>query len=778
MSRSNVVAVNERALHVSVERGLSTVAFDDWLRILGPVQLAFAITLIAAGGLFHDLGLLLASGATVAFALLTRVIRRRSPGSTPRAATALAVAILGYAIAVAVFVPSGRAALAGVPVIAALMATAHARIAARRVVVLAWAASAAIAVLALVLPTTSAIPPWLGTLLPVGGSFAATALGLLLVIDLDRALDRSLAAAEAREREARAIFDHALDAVITIDSVGNVLEWNARAEELFGWRTDEAAGRPVAELIVPGTLRQAHAEGIERLGRSGHGPIINQRQVVDAVHRDGTTMPVELSVVPLDIADRRVYAGFIRDLSAERAADERLASERRDRSQVADAMGRLRPLATPEATAAMLIERIAELSAPSVVALYRFTARGDGVVMALRAPAAVTAVLGEPLSTDTAEHLLERARGGPWLGHWDSRPGDRPHGPDRPTRGLGTMACVPVVGRSGVVGLLVAGALEGEGGDGLAAMMPMVTEFGAIASALLGDALSDRARDEAARDALSTVISRRRFDVVFQPIVEMRTGSSIGFEALARFHDGTPPQVRFAEAEALGEGIALQYATASAAVDAARALPGDAWLSLNLSGSMLLDARRIRRLATDAARPLVIELTEHEEIDDFRAIRRAMDRLGADIRLAVDDAGAGYAGLRHLIESRASIVKLDLKLVRDVHQDDARQALIAGMVHFATTTGSMLIAEGIETVEERDCLLGLGVVHGQGFLFGRPAPAAHWARIGPARTQAASAPMRPRRDAVRTRRDGEGDRRARREPAAEDVRVASERSGA
>jgi len=91
-------------------------------------------------------------------------------------------------------------------------------------------------------------------------------------------------------------------------------------------------------------------------------------------------------------------------------------------------------------------------------------------------------------------------------------------------------------------------------------------------------------------------------------------------------------------------------------------------------------------------------------------------------RLAVDDAGAGYSGLRHILELRPQFVKLDLSLVRHVDTDPARQAMVAGMAHFARNSGCELIAEGIETEEELNELIRLGINLGQGYLFGKPGP--------------------------------------------------------
>jgi EAL domain-containing protein (putative c-di-GMP-specific phosphodiesterase class I) len=119
----------------------------------------------------------------------------------------------------------------------------------------------------------------------------------------------------------------------------------------------------------------------------------------------------------------------------------------------------------------------------------------------------------------------------------------------------------------------------------------------------------------------------------------------------------------------------------------------------------------------------VLEITEQSPVEDYDAVHEAVRSLGPDVRLAVDDAGAGFASLRHIIELRPQFVKLDMALVRGIDRDPARQALVAGMVYYAGATGCALIAEGVETEGERRTLRRLGVSFGQGYLLGKPGPA-------------------------------------------------------
>jgi EAL domain-containing protein (putative c-di-GMP-specific phosphodiesterase class I) len=249
-----------------------------------------------------------------------------------------------------------------------------------------------------------------------------------------------------------------------------------------------------------------------------------------------------------------------------------------------------------------------------------------------------------------------------------------------------------------------------------------VSEFAATASALLSRDLERGRREEAIRTQITRILATRSFWPVFQPAFELASGRPVGYEALTRFRDG-PPDRLISEAHAVGLGRRLEVACAAAALEASSALPSDAWLSLNVSPDVILQSRRFGRLVRAADRRIVIEITEHDEIADYRAIRRAVERLGPGVSLAVDDAGAGFASLRHVVELRPSFLKLDVSLVRGVDHDATRQAMVAGLRHFASRGGCEVIAEGIEQQAELAMLRELGVPLGQGYLLGRPAPA-------------------------------------------------------
>jgi EAL domain-containing protein (putative c-di-GMP-specific phosphodiesterase class I) len=273
-----------------------------------------------------------------------------------------------------------------------------------------------------------------------------------------------------------------------------------------------------------------------------------------------------------------------------------------------------------------------------------------------------------------------------------------------------------------IVGVVAMGTTSRDDALRLAFRLSTMTEFGVVSAALLGPMLSDHWRMADIRSQLDSIISDRAFTPVFQAVVRLKTREIIGFEALTRFDDGTQPDQRFLEAHSAGMSIRLETACIGEQIEAASWLPPDVWVSLNVSPALATAVVPLISALERADRDVVLEITEHVEIGDYRTLMAALDLVRGRARLAVDDAGAGYAGLRHILELRPQFVKLDLSLVRHVDTDPARQAMVAGMAHFAHNAGCELIAEGIETEEELNELIRLGVSLGQGYLFGRPGP--------------------------------------------------------
>jgi EAL domain-containing protein (putative c-di-GMP-specific phosphodiesterase class I)/ActR/RegA family two-component response regulator len=211
---------------------------------------------------------------------------------------------------------------------------------------------------------------------------------------------------------------------------------------------------------------------------------------------------------------------------------------------------------------------------------------------------------------------------------------------------------------------------------------------------------------------------------VFQPVVRLLDGEVVGVEALARFDTGLTesPLSWFEEAESVDLRVELELAAVRAALAAANELADELWVSLNVSPRTALSTERLlHALSPIRLDRLVVEITEQAEVEDYDELNVALRRLrGEGVRIAVDDAGAGYASLRHILRLEPDMIKLDKSLVRDVHRDRARRALATALITFAAEIGATIIAEGIETAAELDALRRLGVTFGQGYHLARP----------------------------------------------------------
>ncbi len=242
---------------------------------------------------------------------------------------------------------------------------------------------------------------------------------------------------------------------------------------------------------------------------------------------------------------------------------------------------------------------------------------------------------------------------------------------------------------------------------------------------LLGRERAMSADERAAGRRLDDLLSAGGLHVALQPVIDLRSGRTVGAEALARFADGRPPDVWFAEAARAGLSERLELAACDAAL--AVSVPPGTFLAVNLSAAVLLSdalAERLQALVGAAGEPLrrlVIELTEHEQVQDYGALAAAMAPYRAHgLRLAVDDTGAGHSSLSHVLQLRPDVMKLDRQLVTALDRDPIRRALVKSLRHFCADAQVDLIAEGVETAEEAQALRAIGVTLGQGFHLGRP----------------------------------------------------------
>jgi EAL domain-containing protein (putative c-di-GMP-specific phosphodiesterase class I) len=214
---------------------------------------------------------------------------------------------------------------------------------------------------------------------------------------------------------------------------------------------------------------------------------------------------------------------------------------------------------------------------------------------------------------------------------------------------------------------------------------------------------------------------------VFQPIVDIQRGGACGFEALARFESplDAPPPAWIEAAYRLGAGERLEALLLARGLDAASDLPPNCFLTVNVSPRALVSPSVAAVLAERRSlAKIVLEVTEQAEVEDYAELQRVIAAVrDAGGALAVDDAGAGYASLSHILALRPEFVKLDRGLVSGIDGDEAKRAVVESLGTFAGRLDAWLVAEGVERAEEAAALQRIGVPLAQGYGLGRPAPA-------------------------------------------------------
>jgi EAL domain-containing protein (putative c-di-GMP-specific phosphodiesterase class I) len=273
----------------------------------------------------------------------------------------------------------------------------------------------------------------------------------------------------------------------------------------------------------------------------------------------------------------------------------------------------------------------------------------------------------------------------------------------------------------------------------------MLRAFGEVLASRIDEGLADSRQREKAADEIRAVIAAGAPRIVYQPIYGLEDDVMLGVECLSRF-DVEPrrsPDVWFQAAHVAGVGIELELHAIENALAALAQFPSHVFLGINTSPELILSGKLGPVLErVDLAR-VVVEITEHATVTDYAALVRALQpwrALGA--RLAIDDAGAGYASMRHILNLGADVIKLDMSLTRDIDTDPSRRALAKGLISFAHEVGSHITAEGVETRSELEMLRRVHVDKVQGYYLSKPLSLADAVdaatRTGSGRVRAAS----------------------------------------
>lgn len=255
--------------------------------------------------------------------------------------------------------------------------------------------------------------------------------------------------------------------------------------------------------------------------------------------------------------------------------------------------------------------------------------------------------------------------------------------------------------------------------------LAMMRVFADMVAVQIQEALDEREARRAVEQRIGEVMGADGLRIVYQPIVELETNRLVAFECLSRFatEPYRSPDIWFTEAASVGRGVELEALAIRLALAGLAQLPSSVYLSVNASPETLVHGHLDEAFADLPLGRIVVELTEHQAIEryeDVAAVVVPLQQRG--LRLAIDDAGAGYASFRHVVNLHPHIVKLDISITRAIDQDASRRALAAALCGFAGETGCKIVAEGVETAAELAAIRKLRIGKAQGHYLGRPMP--------------------------------------------------------
>ncbi|HEY7332132.1 MAG TPA: EAL domain-containing protein, partial [Candidatus Limnocylindria bacterium] len=570
--------------------------------------------------------------------------------------------------------------------------------------------------------------------------------GVLLDITERKRVEEAL---RTSEEQTRRIIETASLAFVGMDADGRVAAWNQRATATFGWSREDAMGRSLAELIIPPESRAAHRRGLAHYLATGEGPILSKRVEVTALHRDGREFPVELTIWPVRTGGTVQFNALVDDITVRKQLEGQLRHQALhdaltglpNRILFADRLQHALDRAKADPTLRLAVFFVDLDDFKTVNDSLGHTA-GDQLLAAvadrLRAslrPEDTAARFGG----DEFALLVE-----------DSLTSDPSTIASRILDGLSRPFEVdgkPVSVRASV-GVSLSGP-DGSTPDELLRnadlAMYLAKARGKNRHELYTPGMHEQARRRMdMKRALEEAVADARLEVHYQPVVALADGSIVGIEALLRWRAPDEGYVPLVEVIPLAEETGLIIPIGRFVLQRACAdlrtwrdeleLEDGLSLAVNVSpvqlehGSLVTDVERALGDAGLEAASLVLELTEsaltNDSLDTLRTLR---DLRARGVRIALDDFGTGYSSLARLRRFSVDIVKIDRSFVAAVGTERG-DPLLQSIIDLGRSLGMEVVAEGIETVEQREGLLARGAGHGQGFYFARPLPAA---AVGP-----------------------------------------------
>ena len=551
-----------------------------------------------------------------------------------------------------------------------------------------------------------------------------TQIAILVGSSLERIRTRQrMAESSSQEAILSRAIEQTSDSVLITDVHGQIIFVNDALLENSGFERDEVIGHNPRIFQSGLTPPDVYTQMWDRLLRreTWRGQVVNRR-------KDGRLIFEQTTISPLVEGDRIVgYVGVRKDMTGLFALEERLGDVVNERQALTLAFSE--PLAATDFAEAARDFCVRLLSLPAVKsARIAVLGTSHSLLPEVVDFHGVLHLGGEPIELEP--DLVARLESGPLLlvSATAEHIGERVLAPS-----LLTALGEETYKRAALVALSWGAApsalvVMGVSNDADLVQMDdiMFREIGLIATQSLAELALRYADTYAGRQQMAELIADKSFDTRFQPIVDFRSGTTLGFEALTRFQDGRTPDQVFDESGRLGYRGELERACAQSALDQAALLPADAFVTLNFLPSVLGETAT-RHLINESARPVIVEVTEYAAVDDYSHLLDAIATL-PNARLAVDDAGAGHSSLRHVMELNPDIVKIDISLISNIDARPDKQALVASLVHFGSLTGTILVFEGVERAEEFETLSDLArewpeaILWGQGYWWSRPAP--------------------------------------------------------
>jgi diguanylate cyclase (GGDEF)-like protein/PAS domain S-box-containing protein len=546
------------------------------------------------------------------------------------------------------------------------------------------------------------------------------------------------------------LVSHCPDAFFEVDATGSIMEWNPRAEELFGWTRDEVLGRPASEAVLPAELGRSPFLDADR-GRAHRQD--DGRQRFRLAHRAGHTLDVEAMVFTTGYGSTRCLSGFVR-LVEEVSATPVVTSPRRD--GLTGLPDRAHFVASLEASLAVA-DRAPGSVAVALVDLDRFKVINGS--MGHDTGDLVLTAVAERL-TRMAGHatLLARCGGDEFLAMFVDRNGGAHRRALAFVEHARTMFRQPfqVAGNEIFLDASVGIALNTFGVDDAPELLANA-EAAMYRAKRRGGAGTETFREPMRIDAIDRLTTEQTLHQAldhdelmlhYQPVVELGASTTVGVEALVRWrhpHQGLVPANRFIPvAEESGLIVPIGAWVLQEACGQLREWQGRrdrgarGSIEVNLSARQVADARIVATVEDVLSRTglpaehLTLEITESALMHDAGTaleVLRALKQVG--VQLAIDDFGTGYSSLSYVQQFPVDILKVDRSFVEQLGLRHESEAIVSSVIGLAHALGLKVVAEGVETVRQLDVLRALHCDLAQGFLFSVPLPASEIAASFP-----------------------------------------------